>query len=296
MSWQKIRALALALGLAAGVGGSVVAATAMVSAASAPPAATSQAVPAPGGPMPGGAWGRGPGGPGFGRPGIGGPGARGIVGTIASVGGNGLTLTGRGQTYTVDLGATTAYDFAPDLAASQSDLATGEHVAVAGSTSGQTVTATTVYIQLPAYQGTVTAVNGGTLTIRQPSGRTGTLDVSGTPGVTVGQQVQGFGTWQGDTLTAKAWRVLPDRAGGTVASVSGDSTQVTEPDGSTVTVTWTSSTMFGAGPSRSASASAVVTGAHIQAEGQLSGGVLTATHIEILPAPPAPPAAPGTGA
>ena len=293
MNWRKIRGLALALGLAAGVGGSVIAANAIVSAASTPPAAATPRTPASGGPGFGGGWGRGPGGPG--APGFGGPGTHGIAGTIAAVGSSTFTLTARGQTYTVDLGASTAYDFAPGVAASISDLAAGEHVAVAGSRSDQAVTATTVYIQLPAYQGTVTAVNGSALTIQAPSGRTGTMDVAGTPDVAAGQQVQGFGTWQGDTLTAKAWRVLPDRAGGTVASVSGDSARLTQPDGSTVTVTWTSATTFGAGPNRTATASAVVTGAHIMAEGQLSGGVLAATHIQILPARPAAPAS-GSGA
>ena len=296
MNWTRLRTLGLALGVAASIAVSVAAATGIASAASGTTTVSATYAPPPPplpGPGPRGGPGRGP----LGALGPGGPErGPGLVGAIASVASGSFTLTARGTTYMVDLGSSTSYDVAPGLAASASDLAAGEHVAVLGSTSGRTVTATTVYIQLSQYRGTVTAVGGDALSIQQPSGRTGTMDVSGTPEVSVGQQVQGFGTWRGDTLTAKAWRVLPDHVGGTVASVSGDSAKVTEPGGSIVTVTWTSSTTFGAGPNRSASASAVVAGAHIQAQGQLSGGVLAATRIDVMPAPPAPPASPASPA
>ena len=290
MNWDRIRNLALGLGLALAIGGSVVAATSIASAATggtgaAATTASGAALGPWGGP---GGPGRGPGGPG-GGPGFGGPGhGAGIAGTVASAGSGSFTLTARnGTTYTVTLGSSTTYDYGQGLQASAAAVTAGEQVAVAGSVSGQSVTATAVHIQLPGYGGTVTAVNANALTIQEPSGRTGTMDVSGSVSVAVGQHVFGVGAWQGDTLTAQAYEILPDRAGGTVASVSGSSATVTQPDGMTVTVTWTSATAFSAGRGQTASASSVVAGAHIQAEGQLNGGVLAATRIDVMPARPA---------
>jgi hypothetical protein len=257
MQASGIRNLALTLGLVVVLGGGAMAAGRP---ASQPPAGWA------GGPGPGPM--RGPGdGPG--------PSGPGIAGAVGTVGSGSFTLTARGTTYTVDLGSSTTYDYGPGLAAARSAVQPNEHVAVSGSVSGGTVTATAVHIQLPHYQGAVTAVSGEAITIQEPSGRTGTMDVSGSVPVAVGQHVLGAGTWQGDTFTARAYEVLPDHAGGTVGSVSGDSAVVTQPDGSTVTVTWTSAT------SVTPSASAIMAGAHIQAEGSLSGGTLVATAIHV---------------
>jgi len=89
---------------------------------------------------------------GFGGNGSGFPGAGdlAVFGTVASVASGSFTVTstGSGKTYTVDERSSTTYRNG-DSTASASDVATGDRVAVAGSTSGTTVTATTVTI-LPA--------------------------------------------------------------------------------------------------------------------------------------------------
>lgn len=93
------------------------------------------------------------------RPGFGGPfggglpgggfGASGVVGTVASVGSGSFTVDSRsGQTVTVDEQSSTTY-YSGGASASSSAVVKGDTVLVSGTRSGNTVTATRVYV-LPA--------------------------------------------------------------------------------------------------------------------------------------------------
>lgn len=76
------------------------------------------------------------------------------VGTVASVGTNTFTLTGRdGTTVTVDVGSTTTYREVGVTSATIADVKVGSHVAVFGTESGSTVTATSVGIGMPGGPG-----------------------------------------------------------------------------------------------------------------------------------------------
>lgn len=210
----------------------------------------------------------------------------GLAGVVQGVSGSGFTLLARGTTYTVSVAATTTYDFAPGLAATLGDVTSGERVAVVGTTTGTAVTASAVHIHLWGVRGTVTAVQGMSVAIREASGRTATIQLATTPDVAVGQQVEGFGTWQDDTLVARAFRVVPAHLDGVVQSVMGNAAQVKTADGQNVTVTWTATTQFTRGRAGSGTASLITTGVRIHAEGQWNGSVFAATHIDLPPAPP----------
>ena len=87
----------------------------------------------------------------FGGPGFfgGGAGSLGVVGTVASVANGHFTVTDRaGATVTVDEQSSTTY-YRGATSASSSAVVTGARVAVQGSRSGNTVTATRVIV-LPA--------------------------------------------------------------------------------------------------------------------------------------------------
>ena len=89
--------------------------------------------------------------------GRGGPGGHGIDGTVTSVSGSTLTITGNnGTTYTVDDSAATASKVET---MSVSDIAVGDTVGIDGSVSGTSVTANHIMDGIPAPQqqsGTVT--------------------------------------------------------------------------------------------------------------------------------------------
>ena len=96
----------------------------------------------------------GPGGPGGhdGKGGPGGPGGMGgpppaAMGTVASVGTNSFTLTTRdGTTVTVDVSSSTSYLKFGSTSAALGDVTVGAHVAVFGTDTANTVTATKVGI------------------------------------------------------------------------------------------------------------------------------------------------------
>ncbi len=197
----------------------------------------------------------GPGGPGDmdgpgGRHGMGGtpPAA---VGTVASVGTNTFTLTGRdGTTVTVDVSSTTTYVDPAVTSPSLADVKVGAHVAVFGTDSSNTVTATKVAIggpdgpggrhgmggTPPAAVGTVASVGTNTFTLTGRDGTTVTVDVSSTTtyrevGVTsatiadvkVGSHVAVFGTESGSTVTATSVGIgMPGGPGGPGGPGDGD--------------------------------------------------------------------------
>lgn len=120
----------------------------------------------------------------------------GVAGTITSLSGNTMTVTGKnGTTYTVDISNAKilkASKGAAPSTASASSLAVGDTVGVRGTVTGTSVSATEVVDGIGAMgrghhmggkgmhgvQGTVSAVNGNTITITGNNGTTYTIDAS----------------------------------------------------------------------------------------------------------------------
>ncbi len=170
----------------------------------------------------------------------GGPGRGGLQGMITAINGGVLTLRRQGPgpggsgTLTVDTsGSTTFQEGGPGVKTGTltlSQLRVGERIAVQGTLSGSTVSATTVAVQpAPPLSGVITAINGGVLTLqRQGPGGSGTLtvDTSGStsfqergPGaktgtlalsqLRVGERVAVRGARSGSTVSATVVAVLP---------------------------------------------------------------------------------------
>jgi hypothetical protein len=162
----------------------------------------------------------------------------GVHGTIASISGSTLTITGKdGATYTVDAtNATvkTAAEGSAPTTGAFSDLAVGDQVGVRGTVSGTSVVATEI-IEGTGFKsgefsgefkgmgrgghgrgqgviGTVSAVNGSTITLTGKDGTSYTVDagsatvqkrVTGSLGdVTVGDTIGVQGTVSGTSVTA----------------------------------------------------------------------------------------------
>ncbi len=159
------------------------------------------------------------------------------VGTVKSVGNDTFTLTtASGSTVTVDVGSATKYVDPSVSSPSFSNVTVGEHVAVMGTESSNTVTATSVLIGSPsgmkglggfgpggpggpggppAAVGTVQSVGANTFTLTTASGSTVTVDVGSSTkyvdpsvsspsfsSVTVGEHVAVIGTDSSNTVSA----------------------------------------------------------------------------------------------
>jgi hypothetical protein len=159
------------------------------------------------------------------------------VGTVKSVGTDSFTLTTSGGTVvTVDVGTSTTYRDRGVTSPTIADLKVGDHVAVFGTDTSDTVTATSVAIgdlggpggpggpggsgtgpggSPPAAVGTVKAVGTDSFTLTTSGGTVVTVDVGTSttyrdPGVTsatfadvkVGDHVAVFGTDTSNTVTA----------------------------------------------------------------------------------------------
>ena len=156
-------------------------------------------------------------------------------GTVASVGADTFTLTTRdGTKVTVDVSGTTTYVDPGVTTPSFTDVKVGDHVAVFGTDSSNTVTATKVAIggpdgdgpggfgghrafggTPPAAVGTVASVGTNTFVVTSPDGTKVTVDVGSSTSymefgktsasiadVTVGAHVAVFGTNANNTVTA----------------------------------------------------------------------------------------------
>lgn len=247
-------------------------------------ASASSAGPVPPPPGVAGRPGPGPGprpGSGPGRPGPG------LDGTITALSASGFTMTRAGTTYTVAVSSSTAYQLGPGWSTTQASLAAGDRVTVQGTVSGQQVSAAAVIDHLWGVTAQVTTLTGNAASVTQPTQRTATVQFASTPGsLAVGNTVQAVGTWEGDTLIARAWRVVPDHADGIVTALAGSSgATVKTADGKTVTVDWSASTTFTAGPGTSAGPSAIAVGTVLHAKGTLTANTLEATDIHLGPAP-----------
>ena len=203
-----------------------------------------------------------------------------ISGTVASVGSGSFRLTEQdGASVTVDVNSSTNYSETGTQTA-PTGVTVGERVfvlPVSGTTSGtSTVTASRVVVTLIQVSGTVTSVGSGSFNVHLQGGLTTTVDTTGSTtysdngttktGVTTGQSVTAFGTpdatdptqldaqfvdihtapttgskWNhGGWPAHQSWTFLS----GTVASVGSGSFQLTEQDGSSVTVDVNSSTKY----------------------------------------------------
>ncbi len=224
-------AAALALGLAVG-GGAIANAATSTSTSTQPPASEM------------GPHSDGPGG--MGRFGGTPPAA---MGTVASVGTDSFTLTARdGTTVTVDVGSSTTYLDHDVTSPSLADVKVGDHVAVFGTDSAGTVTATKVAIGGPGGMGGHDGHDGR-------GGPSGPGGMGGTP----------------------------PAAMGTVASVGSDSFTLTTRDGTTVTVDVSSSTSYLKFGSTSAALGDVTVGAHVAVFGTDTANTVTATKVGIAP-------------
>jgi hypothetical protein len=171
-----------------------------------------------------GTWNQGTDGPGHMRFWMhGGPGA---IGRVTKVSGNTITMqTPDGQTVTVTVGSSTQYH-GKDTSASLKAITPGTTIAVMGTRSGNTIQATDIAIIPPHAVGTVTKVDGNTISITP---RTGELDstkvtkivtssstiyqAAGTASasassIKVGDIVIAVGTLSADGTTLNATRVL----------------------------------------------------------------------------------------
>ncbi|HEX2702830.1 MAG TPA: hypothetical protein VHM72_05305 [Solirubrobacteraceae bacterium] len=234
----------------------------------------------------------------------------GVVQGAPSVGSFTITTRG-GVTETVDVGATTTYYERWLPGASLTDVTSGELVAVFGSTSGTTVTASTVVIHHGfrrgfAIAGTVEGTPGPTatsFTIQTRGGGTETVDVTGstlyfergTGQVTLASVASGdivgvFGVpSSSSTVTALAVIVAspPSSTGtfataGTVQTVPSGGDFVIETCNHTqVTVDTNSATTFVERGVSGLSIDAVKPGEDVAVFGSLSGQTVTATQVVI---------------
>jgi hypothetical protein len=137
--------------------------------------------------------------------------------------------TGSGTTYTIDVSSSTTYADPSVTSPSLTDVVVGDRVAVFGTASSSTITATNVLIGGPAptVAGTVKSVDStdDSFTIESRSGTTYTVDVSGSTtysdpsvtsptltNVTVGENVGVLGTESSTTVNAS--KVLIGGPGG----------------------------------------------------------------------------------
>ena len=294
-SWRSPVVVGVALGLALGAGGVVAAGAAMSSTSSPPP--TPGAGPAHHGP----------------------PGTRPTaVGTVKSVGTDSFVLTTRaGTTVTVDVSSTTTYAEPTSSSASFADMKAGQFVAVTGTETSGTVTATRVLIApagaawgpaapRPTASGTVTSVGSDSFVLTNAAGTTVTVDVTGTttysdPGapsasladVKVGLRVAVTGTETSGTVTATRVAVTPagaehpgsrPTAVGTVKSVGRDAFVVTTTAGTTVTVDVSAKTTYRDPGAPSASLADVKVGDRVAVTGTETSGKVVATRVAVIPA------------
>lgn len=158
------------------------------------------------------------------------------VGQVTAINGSTITLTDKmsNTTYTVDASSAKLYTHSAPSAAGQkptqtaisvADVKVGDTLMVQGTVNGSTITATTINDGLPmggrgwgghgrpGVRGTVTAVNGSTLTVKGQDGTTYTVDASSAKAskmqtisvsdISVGDSVNVNGTVSGTSVTAK---------------------------------------------------------------------------------------------
>ena len=222
-----------------------------------------------------------------------GGGGRGDI-TITAINGTQLSLaTADGWTRTLDAAGVKVVN--GDATITVGDLKVGETIALAEARNFDgTVAVTQISVVAPNVEGTVTAVNGSTLTIKQagrdvPNGHltaTTTYSVNGAASnqaaITVGSDVNVEGTANADgSFTATSVSAHPASISGTVTATTADSITIADPSGATATIKVSASTTYRTASGTGSIADAVV-GAVVRAEGvRNADGTFTATTVDI---------------
>jgi hypothetical protein len=231
---------------------------------------------------------------GSGGPGGGGPGGGGGGATISAINGTQLTLvTADGWTRTLDASGVTVMSGTTTIAAS--DLKVGDEIAIRQSRNFDgTNQVVEIDVVAPHVEGTVTAVNTGSLTIQTAAGATTTVTMTATTtyaanrasatlaDVTVGSVVRVQGTANADgSFTATSVSVHPASLGGTVTAATADSITVADASGATATIHVSAATTYRTAAGSGTLADAVV-GSILRAEGvRNADGSLNATAVRI---------------
>jgi hypothetical protein len=200
--------------------------------------------------------------------------APGVFGTVSAISGDSITLSSKGfgqnataTTYTVD--ATNATVTKAGAASSVGAIAVGDTLMVQGTVSGDNVTATKINdgiqmgpgpARIPGVFGTVSAVNGTTLTVTSKGGPTN----QGSTGTTY-------------TVNASGATVMKDGATSTVSAIAtGDTVMVQGAiSGTTVTATKINDGMMQGGPGMGKAGGGAL--ASLQGNGEpVVGGSVTA--------------------
>lgn len=251
------------------------------------------------------------------RPGpLGGSGGPAVAGSVATApSGDSFTITTRsGSTETIDVAVGTTYIERGTSSPSLSNVAVGDLVAVFGSTSGTTVSATEVIISpprpsnpgQPVSAGKVaSAPSGNSFTITTRSGSTETVDVSASTvylerkiasptlsNVAVGDLVGVFGSLSGSTITATQVVIRPAgprnfvTAGTVETAPSANTFTLKSWSGTLETVDVTSSTLYAERGVSSPSLTNVSVGDLVTVFGTASGTTVSATEVAIAMPPP----------
>ena len=210
-------------------------------------------------------------------------------GTVASVGANSFTVTTHdGTKVTVDVSGTTTYVDSAVTTPSLADVKAGDHVAVFGTDTAGTVTATKVAVggpdrnghggpgdsrgfggTPPAASGTVDSVGTNTFTLSSPDGTKVSVDVGSSTtytefgktsasiaDVTVGAHVAVFGTDTANTVTATKVGIGSPTAGPDGRGGPGGPDGMHGPDGSGV---WAPSSSTGTSSTGTSSTGGAIT-------------------------------------
>jgi hypothetical protein len=240
-----------------------------------------------------------PGSGNFGR-GFGGfRGAGGAVLTVTGVSNNTITATGRGgQTITVTVTNSTKYSEA-GAAAQLSDVVKGEHIAVQGSRSGTSITATSITIVLPVVSGVISNLSSDSFTITGFNGATHAIHIGSSTryqragaaatvnDVANGSAVVVEGTLNSDgSVNAVRITIQVPQVAGQVTAVNSNGYTITSRGGTAVTVITSSATTYITPSGGSTPASTIVKNSVILVQGGLSadGKTINALRIVVLPA------------
>jgi hypothetical protein len=174
------------------------------------------------------------------------------------------------------------------------DLKVGDRVAI-GETRGSdgTYTVKKLTVVLDQVAGTVSAIDAGTITLKQFNGKTATVKTDASTAyrradktiaradIVVGERLSAVGSTGADgSLAAQAVDVQPDMVFGTVTKKSGSTLTVSTVGGGTATVEVTSSTTISVAGKASATLADVALKDMIVAQGVIGAdGVLTATTL-----------------
>jgi hypothetical protein len=199
------------------------------------------------------------------------------LGTVASVGTSTFTLTSRyGTKRTVNVSGTTTYLDPGVTTPSFTDVKVGDHVAVFGTDTNNTVAATTVAVG--GAGGPADHAGGPDGPADHPGGSGGHSDGPGDLAGGPGGHSDGPAVHPGGFFGFGGTRPA---VVGTVASVSTNAFTLTAPDGTKVTVDVSSSTSYSEFGKTSASIGDVTVGVHVVVFGTDANNTVTAIQVGI---------------